>query len=205
MVHAAVVPGAAEAAVVIPYSMSLFWLLFFSLPSSMVVVGVAIMIREHSPVALLIVIGCVVLDTYLLVQLCRRKIVRGYVALSPVGIYHRSWGFTSFAPWEHVFGIEPRQGDGQIISVMVETNTESWSRRTARFVGEDSCDYGLSVRGLYLSTGPALAYYALQFYFLNPEARSELGCDAGVERLRQVDIPALPLHEYKLRAAVRPR
>lgn len=40
----------------------------------------------------------------------------------------------------------------------------------------------------YLAVNPALAFYALRFYHRHPELRSELGTQAGLERLRSGDL-----------------
>lgn len=195
------IPETGEAAIVVPYSMGYFWL-YLGVPGTGVVSLVASGVRERSAFYFLVAIGFAVLPAYCFVQICRKKIVRGYLAMSPSGIYHRSWGFISFAPWEHVADVEPGEGRGQFIEVQVGTNTESWSRRTACLLGPSSGSAGLSVRGMFLSVDPALVYYALLFYFTNPDARSELGCDAGVQRLRKVDIPKSLLHRYAYRATI---
>ncbi len=195
------IPETGEAAIVIPYSMGYFWLCLGLLGIGVVSL-VAWGVRERSAFYFLVAIGFAALPAYCFVQICRKKIVRGYLAMGPSGIYHRSWGFISFAPWEYVADVEPGEGDGQLIEVQVGTNTESWSRRTARLLGPASGSAGLSVRGMFLSVDPALVYYALLFYFTNPDARSELGCDAGVQRLRKVDIPKSLLHRYAYRATV---
>jgi hypothetical protein len=198
-VRLATIPDSDGAAVVIPYSIGHLWL-YLGVLASMVVVSVAWGLRERSALHILAAIGFGALLAYYGLQICRKKIVRGYLALSTDGIYHRSWGFISFAPWEHVSDVVPAEGDGQLIEVRAGTNTKSWSRRTARFLGSPSCSPGLAVRGMFLSVDPVLAYYALLFYLANPDARSELGCDAGVQRLRKAAIPASLLHRYAYRA-----
>jgi hypothetical protein len=204
LVRLATIPESCEAAVLIPYSMGHFWL-YLSVLGASVVSSLALGMREQSVLYFLVAIVFAVLLGYYVVQICSGKIVRGFVAMTPGGIYHRSWGFISFAPWEHVSDVEPGEGDGQFIVVQVGTNTDSWSRRTARLLGSDSCSAGLRVRGMFLSVDPALVYYALLFYATNPDARSELGCDAGVRRLRKADIPTSLLHRYAYRATIQSR
>jgi hypothetical protein len=105
-------------------------------------------------------------------------------------------------PWEHVTDVELGEGDGQLIEVRVGGNTRSWSRRTTRLLGSASCSTGLTVLGTFLRVDPVLVYHALLFYFANPDVRSELGCDAGVRRLRSGDISASLLHRYAYRATI---
>jgi hypothetical protein len=202
-IRASRVPGTREAALVIPYSAGLFWLMFaqtviilcgFALPIAGAAVQMALETREvgHAIIALV----CVVAVWYLLAligQFFGKQIARGYVALSPTGLYHRSWAFTSFLPWEHVLEIWPFEGGGPVITVQATAGANGWCRRTSRFWKQPESDFGLdlTVRGMYLSVDPALVYHALQFYLNNPRARSELSGDAAVRRLRRADIPVL--------------
>jgi hypothetical protein len=200
-VRRATISESGETAVVIPYSMGHFWLVLSALVVS-VPAFVAGGIRERSALHVMGAVFFAVLAGYCVVQIVRKKIVRGYVAMSPAGIYHRSWGAISFAPWEHVADVEAGEGAGQIIEVQVGASTKSWSRRTARLMGSTSDSPKLTVRGGFLAVDPVLVYYALLFYATNPAARPELGCDAGVQRLRTVDIPASLLHRYAYRLTI---
>jgi hypothetical protein len=124
-------------------------------------------------------------------QFVSKKIVRGYVAVGAAGIYHRSWAFTSFAPWQHVIDVWPFEGDDRVIRVQVAANAEGWCRRTSRFWKQPESSFGpsLTVQAKHLSVDPALVYHALQFYFNNPHAMAELSGDAAVRRLTRADIP----------------
>lgn len=199
-IHVSTFPDSGEAAIVVPYSKLLFWLIF-SLP--------ALLLAGIGPLAVAAIFGalvapdtrsvvvavlCTICAAYLLacvVEFMQKKIVCGYVALSPTGIYHRSWALTSFVPWEHVVEIWPFEGGGPVITVQAVANADGWSRRTSRFWKQSESGFGLNltVRGMYLSVDPALLYHAMQFYFNNPPARSELSGEAAVRRLKRADIP----------------
>jgi hypothetical protein len=45
-----------------------------------------------------------------------------------------------------------------------------------------------SVRGWSLAVDPALLYHALRYYHAHPEARAELGTEAGLRRVRSGDL-----------------
>lgn len=200
-IHRRTLPGSGETALFIPYSRRLFWLIF-SLPV-LLLLGVGpvtawsiseAMVAPDAGSAVMAAV-CVVCLAYLMVsvsEFLRNKIACGYVALSPAGIYHRSWALTSFVPWEHVTEIWPFEGGGPVITVQATANADGWSHRTSRFWKQPEAGFGLNltVRGMYLSVDPALVYHAMQFYFKNPPNRLELDGDAAVRRLRQADIPA---------------
>jgi hypothetical protein len=203
-VRQASVPESGESAVVIPCSMSRFWLYLGMLAAT--VVGLAALGMRQWIVFYLLIAGALAgLLGYYAIQICRKKIVRGHLAMSPSGIYLRSWGSSSFVPWEHVSDVEPGKGDWQPIEVRAGTSTRSWSRRTTHLLGPRSCSAGLTIPGTLLTVDPILVYYALLFYFAHPEARSELGGDAGVRRLRDADFPASLLHRYAYRATAASR
>lgn len=105
-VRLATIPDSSGVAVVIPYSMGHLWL-YLGVLAVMFVAFVAWGVRERSALHIMAAVGFAALLTYYGLQICRKKIVRGYLALSTDGIYHRSWGFISFAPWEHVSDVVP--------------------------------------------------------------------------------------------------
>jgi hypothetical protein len=190
-----------ENVVVFPYSAGQFWLLFsqiviilcgFAVPFS-VVAFVAVSDAQEMGELITALVSVVVVGYMLalIAQFFSKKIARGYVAIGGTGIYHRSWAFTSFAPWQHVYDVRPSGDDDREIRVLVDANAEGWSRRTSRFWKQPESCFGqsLTIRVMYLSVDPALVYHALQFYFKNPRARSELSGDAAVRRLRRADIP----------------
>ena len=200
-IRSATLPETREAVVVFPYSASQFWLFFGQ--AAIVLCGVAVPIAAASVAAALdaqdassmtlafaslVAVGYL---TALIAQFFGKKIARGYVAVGPAGIYHRSWAFTSFAPWQHVIDVWPFEDNDRIIRVQVAANPEGWTRRTSRFWKQPESSFGpsLTVRTRYLSVDPALVYHAMQFYFNNPRARSELSGDAAVRRLKRADIP----------------
>ncbi|OLT14072.1 hypothetical protein BJF78_19885 [Pseudonocardia sp. CNS-139] len=193
------VPESGESAVVIPYSSSLFWLMFtvpavlFGIAGIVLIPlgGWALATQEFDLIvpAAIGVVG-VVYAVAMLTHVCTGKLARGYVALSPTGIYHRSWALTSFVSWRHVMDVDPCDDKGPAIEVHAMRSPEGWVRQTSRLWNQPELAFApyLMVRGMYLSVDPALVYHALQFYFSRPDARSELGDHAGVERLRRGDL-----------------
>jgi hypothetical protein len=195
------IPETGEAVVVFPYSAGQFWMLFSQ--TAIILCGFAVPVAAASVVEvsdtqeigdMIIALVSLVAVGYFLALMCQfwsKKIARGYVAVGGAGIYHRSWAFTSFAPWQHVYDVRPSGGDDRQIRVLVDANAQGWSRRTSRFWKQPESCFGqsLTIRVMYLSVDPALVYHALQFYFENPRARSELSGDAAVRRLRRADIP----------------
>jgi hypothetical protein len=202
-IRTSTVSDSGEVAVVVPYSKSFFWSIV-GLPV-LLLVGVAplavgavlgvVVAPDAGNVVMAVV--CTIFAAYLLVgigEFARKKIVCGYAALSTAGIYHRSWALTAFVPWEDVVTICAFEGEGPVITVQVVANAGGWSRRTSRLWKQSEWGLGrnLTVRGMYLSVDPALLHHALQFYFNNPQARSELSGDAAVWRLKRADIPVSP-------------
>jgi hypothetical protein len=199
-IRAATVSDIGQAAAIIPYSRPLFWLIL-SLPVLLLVGIVPIagwavieMFVEPGAGNIVVVAVCVICGAYLLASVGEflfKRIVCGYVALSPEGVFHRSWALTSFVPWEQVVAIWPVEGSGPVITVQAMANGGGWSRRTSRFWRQSESGFGLdlTIRGMYLSVDPALVYYAMQFYCNNPQARSELSGDAAVLRLKRADVP----------------
>ncbi len=200
-IRSATVPETRESVVVFPYSASQFWLLFGQI--AIILCGFAVPFAAASVVAvsdvhdvgdIIIALISIVAVGYLLAlmgQFCSKKIARGYVAVGRRGIYHRSWAFTSFAPWQHVIDVWPFEDNDRIIRVQVVANPVGWTRRTSRFWKQPGSSFGpsLTIRTKYLSVDPALVCHALQFYFNNPHARSELSGDSAVRRLKLADIP----------------
>ena len=200
------IPETGETVVVFPYSAGQFWTLFSQ--TAIILWGFAVPVAVASVVEvsdtqeigdMIIALVSLVAVGYFLALMCQfwtKKIARGYVAMGGAGIYHRSWAFTSFSPWQHVYDVRPSGGGDRQIQVLVDANAEGWSRRTSRFWKQpESCSgQSLTIRVIYLSVDPALVYHALKFYFENPRARSELSGDAAVRRLRRADIPVPSRH-----------
>ncbi|MDQ4021820.1 MAG: hypothetical protein M3257_09395 [Actinomycetota bacterium] len=120
------------------------------------------------------------------VDLLRRRLRRGVIVLSPVGVYHRSWTFDSFFPWESVLFVDGGEADGPLVELAIIPGRGSWYRRISKLwkQAELAFDPNMAVPGKWLSVDPALLYWALRYYHEHPEARGELAGTAGVRRLR---------------------
>jgi len=119
------------------------------------------------------------------VDLFRRRLRRGMIVLSPVGVYHRSWSFDSFFPWESVHYVDAGEADGPLVELAIMPGRGSWYRRISKLwkQAELAFDPNMAVPGKWLSVDPALLYWALRYYHEHPEARGELAGTAGVQRL----------------------
>ncbi len=120
------------------------------------------------------------------------KITRGMVALTPQGVYHQSWVFRSFAPWEGILSVRALEVDGPLIELDVAANSGYWFHRTSRLWKQEELAAvpNLAIRGRWLSVDPALLYHALRYYHQHPEARGELDGHDGVQRLREAALTA---------------
>jgi len=120
------------------------------------------------------------------------KLRRGYVALSPDGVYHRGWAFRADAPWDGIISVEAAELDGPLIHVIVTTDGGAWIERTSRLWKQEELAFApsLAIRGRWLSVDPALLYHALRYYHTHPEACPELASPAGVQRLREARVTA---------------
>lgn len=139
-------------------------------------------------VGLVIVLMLCAYPLWIVLELVRGRLGRGLVALTPDGIYHRSWAMRSYLPWHGVFAVASEETEaGLRVKVRAFANAEgSWTRRTSVAWKQDELASApdLDVRGLYLAVDPALLYRAAQFYHENPVARPELATEAGLARVR---------------------
>ncbi|MHA6797981.1 hypothetical protein [Bounagaea algeriensis] len=108
-------------------------------------------------------------------------IAQGSLTLTAGGVTHKAWGPERHIPWEALDFIFPAPGENPNIALSYD------SRRVT--VPAKRKDDILPLSGNLLSVDPALAYHALAYYLDHPEARSELGTERSVERIRQADFP----------------
>jgi hypothetical protein len=150
------VPESGEVAIVVPYSPVRLWA-YVSLVGIAAVAFLALGVRERSALYVMVAVALAALLVHHITQICRKKIVCGHLAMSPSGMYHRSWASSSFVPWEHVSDIDTGKGDWQLIEVRVSSGAGSWSRRATRLLGAPPSS-GLSVPGAFLCVDPVLVY-----------------------------------------------
>lgn len=124
-----------------------------------------------------------------------RKFVKGWLLVSPDGVYQRGWTFTSYLPWHSITAVHPYYTDGPCILVLAEDATP-WKRRQilrvwkADKLPDTSRDDGrgpqpmIVIRGQFLAADPALVLHLLAYYAKHPEARGELGTEAALRRAR---------------------
>ncbi len=190
-------------AVVVPYSRLMlvaYWIwsvgvVIFFLPFVFIwtldVLSGGGILEQLGTVALVIGFGLGMLyGLWFLVDLVRGKLARGLVALSSEGIYHRSWSFRGFLPWEGVAFVRATQADGPTIAIPTFAVPGSWCERTSRAMKQVEWKFAphVAIRGQWLSVDPALLYHALCYYHEHPDARAELSAERGVQRLRAGDL-----------------
>ncbi|MCO1582673.1 hypothetical protein M8C13_43705 [Crossiella sp. SN42] len=119
-------------------------------------------------------------------QVLARRIVRGWLLLTPEGIEHRGWGFRSRLGWDGVRLVTPVAGDGPRVWVGAYDNRIE-HQRLAWLSGRPPREPGLLVEGRVLGVDPVLAYRMLDFYAARPGLRAELGTPAAVRRAQAGD------------------
>ncbi|QYN35499.1 hypothetical protein K1T35_45570 [Pseudonocardia sp. DSM 110487] len=124
---------------------------------------------------------------WLFIEFASGRIARGYLALTPTGIYHRSHIFEHYVPWSAVFEVSAVElSAGSFIAVNAFPAQGTHVRRT-HWIGK-TLEFRLlpylMVRCRLLAVDPVLVYYALGYYFAHPDARAELLTPAGERRIR---------------------
>lgn len=190
-------PEVGQHAVIFPYARSvyvayvgsmLFALLFFGF---LLFGGLAIGVDDgfDGQAFVLIAIGGA-LTTYsawFLTEVLRGRIRQGFVALTPSGVYHRSWAIQGFFPWRDVIGVRAVHVQVPMIEGAVAANSTARVSMTSRVwpQSERKMAPHLTVRAQWLATDPALLLAALTFYHTQPTLQPELSSEAGLQRLRQ--------------------
>ncbi|MHA6801977.1 hypothetical protein [Salinifilum ghardaiensis] len=111
----------------------------------------------------------------------REPTAQGSLRLTPTGVAYKSLGPEESAPWDALAHIFPSCGDSPDIAMGVDS-----SRASSTSIKKGNV---LRISGAFLSVDPALAYHALVYYLDHPGARSELGTERSVERIRRADFP----------------
>lgn len=125
----------------------------------------------------------------LLSPVVRRRRPLG-LGLSADGVYHWTWFGSCFFAWDWITEVSPAAGRelGVQLAVCEPDNRssnpeENWLGRASFFRRKKT-----RIQVGYLAVNPAVAFYALRFYHRHPELRSELGTEAGVQRMRSGDL-----------------
>lgn len=126
---------------------------------------------------------------WFLLDMVRGRVVRGGLVLTPRGVHHRYLVVDDFVPWDSIFMVAPgHENVGPTIRFGVSPGRVQ--RRITSLVAlrRASIPEPLPVYGRPLSVDPALAYYAVNFYWANRQARAELATGVGLERIRTGDL-----------------
>jgi hypothetical protein len=198
-VHSGHIDEVDEDGLVIPYSRSLgvvyvvilaVSLLFFAAIAVASVVALTDEFYGGLAFQSVVMLGFSLYLARFVVDVARKRLVRGSVVLTPNGIYHRSWAFDSFLTWEQIESVSAGRTGGQLISVTTEDDAEPQVRSRSLFWKQPEYKQlpHTAISGRYLSIDPALAFHTLRFYGTTPEARPELGTDTAIQRLRDGDV-----------------
>ncbi|MGB8961860.1 MAG: hypothetical protein WCC38_07890 [Pseudonocardiaceae bacterium] len=203
-VHSILMPDGSGQALVIPYSLTLaviYWVIgvttifLFIIIALVAVVGLASTgFRDAALfVPALVSMAFVVYLSWFLIEVLRRRVARGALILSPRGIYHRSWSFDNFLPWDSAISVTAGELDGPLIRVAAREDAESQFQRRTRMWKQPELKLAphMAIRGTYLSINPALVLHALSYYLNQPSARPELGTEAGVNRVCNGNVAGL--------------
>jgi len=203
-VHSISMPDASGPALVIPYSLAfavMYWVIvvttifLFLIIALVAVVGLASSGFRDAVlfVPAVVSVAFVAYLSWFLVEVPRGRIVRGALILSPRGIYHRSWSFDNFLPWDSTVSVTAGDLDGPLIRIAAREGVEPvFHRRTCMWKQPElKLAPHMAIRGMYLSINPALALHVLSYYLAQPDARQELGTEAGVDRVRNGNVGGL--------------
>lgn len=122
-----------------------------------------------------------------LVQVVLGRRRRGNIVLSDRGIQQRGMSFVSELPWRSVAGVSASY-NGRPEVLVIGCDDTSWERRAlGRLWRVDKLPPVpmIEVDCLFFALDEALIYHLLRFYVENPQARSELGTDAAMDRVRR--------------------
>lgn len=196
-VHSTSTSAVGGPAVVIPYSLALgviYWVIgattiaLFLIMAAVAVVDVFTRGFHHGAllVEALVGIGFVIYLSWFVVEILQKRIARGALILSPRGIYHQSWSFDYFLPWDNAVSVTAGELDGQLITVVAHENTKPEFHRRTRMWKQPEVKLAphMAIRGMYLSINPALALHTLRYYLDQVSSRQELTTEEGVNRIR---------------------
>ncbi|PKV93970.1 hypothetical protein ATK30_4833 [Amycolatopsis echigonensis] len=192
------VPEVGEPGLLVPYSATLTTIhvaaavVCFALFAVLGIAAAAVVASQgaHGNAgAAVIAIVCLVCVISLIVSgvlVLRGKLRRGVLALTPRGVYHCSWSFSTYADWDTIMYVGAADANGPIIELATTDSGERWYRRRTRLRRQPELAFNphIGIQARLLSADPALVYQTLRFYQRNPQARTELGTEAAVQRVR---------------------
>ncbi|WP_199433560.1 hypothetical protein [Qaidamihabitans albus] len=201
LIRSAYLPELGEHAVLVPYARWIFVLYLAAMAYSALLFGFLLLggiaravadgFGGESAVLLVLLGGLTGYTIWFLAEAARGRIRPGYVALSPSGVYHRSWALTGFFPWSGNIGARAVHVQQPMIEFAMAANAsgEIVSTSPAWRQSERKLAPHLVIRANWLAVDPALLLAALRFYRENPAALPELGGEAGAVRLREHRLP----------------
>lgn len=200
-VHSAPLGTTGEPGLVIPYLRALgivyltivaAMLVFFTVIA--VVTLVALTNADAGNPALdiqaVVCLGFVGYLSWLFIEVGRKRLTTGAVVLTPQGVYHRSWAFDSFLPWDQTVSVSAHDLDGQVICVVAYDNSRPQFNRRSKMWKQSEYKRAPNtvIRGMYLSIDPAMALHVIRYYHASPGARAELGSESALRRVQSGDM-----------------
>ncbi|AXB45110.1 hypothetical protein [Amycolatopsis albispora] len=125
-----------------------------------------------------------------LVLVAAGRFRRGEVRLSPEGIRHRGWSYTSFLPWTAFAGGKATFRGTPYVLAIAYANAP-WERkqyaplwRIDRLPPKPM----IAVNCAAFAIDRTLLYHFIMFYLDNPAARAELGTERSLQRARSGEL-----------------
>jgi hypothetical protein len=127
-----------------------------------------------------------------LVAVLSGRVTRGFLALTPSGIYQRGRSLESYLPWESIMGATAiYNGISPQIFVVGRADVSSDRRQTARFWRLDRLprDSMIVIDCLTFGIDRNLLHEIVTYYVDHPEAREELGTERDLARVASWQTP----------------
>lgn len=117
------------------------------------------------------------------------RVKRGRIVLSRRGIHQHGRAFSSFLEWESLVGVKATHNGVPEVLVIADAQAR-WERH--QHGGVWKLDKPppvpmIEVDTTMLAVDPTLVYHLLRFYVENPAARTELGTETSLRRVRTED------------------
>jgi hypothetical protein len=161
----------------------------------------------EGPAFVVLGVLCALISLQFVFDVARGRRVRSHVVLTTRGVFYRADKKDDevFVQWDSIEAVLPWHGRrNERISIVLggrpgavehlppskrSTRLRSWMERLSRPRGVSRLGESMVVvHAQRLAVDPALAYFAIGFYWGRQDARDELGTDAGLQRIRSGDL-----------------
>jgi hypothetical protein len=118
------------------------------------------------------------------VTIATGRLHRGYLALTPGGVFHRGWAFESSLPWEDIYDARAVQTDHRTVVLLARPDARWLRRYTTRRWRQDRLPPvpAVSPDCRKFAVHDDVLFRYLRAYTINPGLRGELGTPASLRR-----------------------